>query len=392
MKLSNRVVNVKPSATISITVRANELKAQGIDVISLAAGQPDFGTPEHISAAAHNALSDGQTRYAPSNGIPPLREAICRKFERDNGLSYDASQIVVSCGAKHSLYNIFQILVEPGDEVIIPSPYWVSYPEMCILAEGTPVIVETNDTNMFRITPDQLRTAITPRTRAFVINSPSNPTGMGYDRQALVELADVLRDYPDIAIISDEIYEQLTYGDFEHVSFAAAAPDLYERTFTVNGFSKTYSMTGWRLGYTGCPDKECADAIKRIQDQSTTGTTTFAQYGGLAALEESQECVQNMLAAFDERRQYIVEALNEIPGVSCLDPQGAFYVFPNISAWNIPTFDLAMKLLDEANIAIVPGAAFGAEGYIRISFATSLDDLKESVIRLREWAASNVDG
>ncbi len=303
---------------------------------------------------------------------------------------YDSAQIVVSCGAKHSLYNIFQILLDPGDEVIIPSPYWVSYPEMVILAEGKAVILETAEKNNFKITPDQLEKALTSRTKAVVLNTPSNPTGMAYNTSELEQLGAVVKARADVAVISDEIYEDLTYGDYKHVSFASAVPELYSRTFTVNGFSKTYSMTGWRLGYAGCPDHETADAIKRLQDQSTTGTTTFAQFGGIAALQQSQECVAKMKKAFDERRKFIVGALQAIPGVSCLDPQGAFYVFPNISAWGISSQELAVRLLDEIHIAVVPGSAFGAEGYIRISFATSMEELEEAVTRLKTWVAENV--
>ena len=387
MKLTSRITNVKPSATISITVRANELKAEGKDVISLAAGQPDFDTPQHIKDACAKALQDGQTKYTPPDGTVELRKAISAKFKRDNNLDYPIDQIAVSCGAKHSLYNIFQIIVEAGDEVIIPQPYWVSYPEFVTLADGTPVFVETTQENNFLISPEQLENAITPKTKALVLNSPSNPTGMAYSKEALNALADVLRKHPDIIIVSDEIYEDLTYGGFKHTSFATVAPDLFDRTFTVNGHSKTYSMTGWRLGYTGCPNKETAKAIKKLQAQSTTGTTSFTQAGGAAALNESQDCVKEMLKAFDERREYIVKALNEIDGIKCLNPQGAFYVFPDISAWGIPSLELAKRLLEEAMLAVIPGSAFGADGNIRISFAISLEDLKEAVKRLKEWRA-----
>ncbi len=391
MKVNSRVAKVKPSATMSITMRANELKAEGVSVISLAAGQPDFDTPEHITNAAIKALREGKTKYTPSNGIPELRKAISEKFKNDNNLNYPPDQIVVSCGAKHSLYNVFNVLLEPGDEVIIPTPYWVSYPEFVNLADGAPMFGETTQETGFRITAEQLAAAITPRTAALIINSPSNPSGMGYDRAQLETLASALRQHPQVAVVSDEIYEHLTYDGFEHLSFAAVAPDMYSRTFTVNGFSKTYSMTGWRLGYTGCPDAGTAGAMKRVQDHSTTGTNSFAQYGGIAALTSSQDCVKEMLKAFDERREFIVKALNEIPGVSCLDPQGAFYVFPDVSSWGISSSDLAARLLEEAHIAVIPGAAFGADGHIRISFAASLDDLKEAVRRLREWAGKNVE-
>ncbi len=387
MKLTSRITNVKPSATISITVRANELKAEGKDVISLAAGQTDFDTPQHIKDACVKALQDGQTKYTPPDGTVELRKAISAKFKRDNNLDYPIDQIAVSCGAKHSLYNIFQIIVEAGDEVIIPQPYWVSYPEFVRLADGTPVFVKTSLENNFLISPEQLEKAITPKTKALVLNSPSNPTGMAYSKEALNAIADVLRKYPNIIIVSDEIYEDLTYGGFKHTSFATVAPDLFDRTFTVNGHSKTYSMTGWRLGYTGCPNKDTAKAIKKLQAQSTTGTTSFTQAGGAAALNESQDCVKEMLKAFDERREYIVNALNEIEGVNCLNPQGAFYVFPDISAWGIPSLELAKRLLEEAMLAVIPGAAFGADDNIRISFAISLEDLKEAVKRLKEWRA-----
>ncbi|MCX7846702.1 MAG: pyridoxal phosphate-dependent aminotransferase [bacterium] len=388
--VNQRMQAVKPSATIGITMRARELNARGIKVVSLAAGEPDFDTPEHIKEAAIRALREGKTKYMPSAGIPELREAIAAKLQRENGLQYSPQQIVVGCGAKHSLYNIFQVVLEPGDEVIIPSPYWVSYPELVTLAGGRPVIVPTEQENEFRLRPEQLAAAITPRTRAFILNSPSNPTGMGYDCNQQQSLAEVLREHPRIAIVSDEIYELLTYRGFRHVSFAAAAPDLYERTFTVNGFSKTFSMTGWRLGYVACPDRASAEAIQCLQEQSTTGTTSFAQYGALAALQGSVECVARMRAAFDERRAWLVEALRKIPGVSCLDPQGAFYVFPNISAWGIPSTRLCLRLLEEAHIAPVPGASFGADGHIRISFATSLEQLKEAVKRLRAWVGQHI--
>jgi len=390
MFVNQRLSAITPSATIGITMRARALNAKGVNVISLAAGEPDFDTPSHIKAAAIKALEEGKTKYTPSAGIPALREAIAAKLQRENGLQYTPQHIVVGCGAKHSLYNIFQIMLEPGDEVIIPSPYWVSYPEFVTLAGGVPVIVPAAQAHEFRITPQQLAAAITPRTRAFILNSPSNPTGMGYDRAAQEALADVLRPHPRIAIISDEIYELLTYRGFTHVSFAAVAPDLHARTFTVNGFSKTFSMTGWRLGYVACPDRASADAIQCLQDQSTTGTTSFAQYGALAALQGGLDCVAQMRAAFDERRAWLVAALNNIPGVSCLDPQGAFYVFPDISAWGIPSTELCLRLLDEAHIAPVPGAAFGAGAHIRISFATGLQQLQEAVSRLSSWAARNI--
>jgi aspartate aminotransferase len=392
MKLSRRVASVKPSATISITMRAKELKAQGMNVISLAAGEPDFDTPEHIKAAAIKALEQGETKYTPSNGLPVLREAIAEKLKAENGLDYSADRIVVGCGAKHSLYNLFQAILDPGDEVVVPAPYWVSYPEFAHLAEGVVKVVPTAQEDGFRIQPAQLEQAINERTRAFVVNSPANPTGMGYNRAALEALAEVLRAHPDVAIVSDEIYEHLTYDGFEHCSFAAVAPDLAQQVFTVNGFSKTYSMTGWRLGYVACPDNASAKAIKCIQDQSTTGTTSFAQYGALAALEGGLACVKEMHAAFDQRRRFLVAALNAIPGVDCLMPEGAFYVFPSVAAWGVPSLELTMRLLDEAYLAPVPGAAFGSEGHMRISFAIGLAQLEEAVTRLQAWHAEHIGG
>jgi len=387
---NTKAQKVKSSATISITMRANELKAEGKNVISLAAGQPDFDTPEHIKQACIDALLAGKTKYTPPNGTLPLRKAISVKFLNDNNLEYSPEQIVVSCGAKHSLYNIFQLLLEEDDEVIIPQPYWVSYPEFVTLAGGKSVFVQTKEENNFLISPEQLEAAITEKTKALVLNSPSNPTGMAYNVDALKSLGEVLKKHTQIAIVSDEIYEDLTYGGFKHTSFATAVPELYDRTFTVNGFSKTYSMTGWRLGYTGCPNVETAGAMKKIQAHSTTGTTSFTQDGGVAALTAGKDCVEQMRKAFDERREFIVNALNEIPGIKCLNPQGAFYVFPNISAWGIPSLELATRLLEEINIAVIPGVAFGADENIRISFATSLEDLKEAVARLKDWVSENI--
>jgi aspartate aminotransferase len=391
MKLSPRIAAVHPSATISITMRAKELKKNGIDVISLAAGQPDFDTPEHITQATIQALHDGKTKYTPSNGTPELRNAVSEKFARDNSLNYPPDHIVVSCGAKHSLYVICRILLNPDDEVIIPAPYWVSYPEFVTLGGGRSIIVKTHEKNGFRLSPEQLEAAITHRTTAVILNTPSNPTGMGYDKNALDALANVLRKYPHVSIISDEIYEYLTYDSFTHKSFAAVAPDLYHRTFTVSGFSKTFSMTGWRLGYTGCPDNDSADAMKRVQDHSTTGVTSFAQDGAVAALTGSMDCVETMRKAFAERRRFIIRELNTIPGVSCCNPDGAFYAFPNVSAWGFPSMQLALRLLEEAHIALVPGIAFGTEGFLRISYAASPDDLKEALCRLRTWVKQNVD-
>ncbi|MBO7434377.1 pyridoxal phosphate-dependent aminotransferase [bacterium] len=385
MKLSSRIRSVKPSATLSINNKANELKAQGYQVISMAVGEPDFPTPEHICRACIDALKAGKTKYAATNGILPLREVIAKKFQRENHLNYLPQQIVVNTGAKHSVYCVFQILLDPGDEVIIPAPYWVSYPEIVTLAGGVPVFVQTKEEDRFLMKPEQLEEAITDKTRALIINTPTNPTGQAYSEEEIRALGAVLRKHPDVAVVSDEIYEHLVYDGFKHVSFAAALPDLYDRVFTVNGYAKTYSMTGWRLGYVACPSLEASDAIKRLQDQSTSGMTTFAQYGGVVALRDDQDCVRRMLESFDERRKYIVSALNELPGVECPNPRGTFYVFPNISGWGLSSQEAAMRLLEDAYVATVPGSAFGGEGHLRLSFATSMDVIEEAVKRIAEW-------
>ena len=390
MKLNKKITAVNASPTLTVTMRANDLAAQGIKVIPLAAGQTDFDTPEFINEACIKALNEGQTKYTPSAGILQLRQAICQKFKQDNNLEYTEKQVIVSCGAKHSLYNIFQIMIDSDDEVIIPIPYWVSYPEMVTLAGGKSIFIEAKEENGLKITPQQLEAAITPKTKIFVFNSPSNPTGVGYSKQDIQKLAEVLKKYPDIAIVSDEIYEHLTYNNFKHFSFAEAASELFDRTFTVNGFTKAYSMPGWRLGYTGCPNETIAAAMNKLQEQSTTGTNSFAQFGGIAALLGDQSIVKEMRDEFDSRRKFIVDAFNKMPGVTCLDPQGAFYIFPNIKKWKMSSLDVAMSWLEDIYVAAVPGSAFGLEGYIRCSFATSMINIQEAANRINTWIKNNV--
>lgn len=390
MELNPHALSVNPSATLGVTMRAKELRAQGVHVISLAAGEPDFPTPAHIIDAAITALKEGKTTYTPSRGIPELRKAISEKFARENTLSYPPEQVVVSCGAKHSLYVVCRLILRPHDEVIIPAPYWVSYPEFVRMNGANPVYITTTEEARFLLTPAQLADAISPRTRAVFLNSPSNPTGTAYDKKSLENIADVLRKTPHVIIIADEIYERLTYPPFTHHSLAAIAPDLYPRIFTVNGFSKAFSMTGWRLGYTGCPDAETANVMARLQDHSTSGMTSFAQYGGIAALTAGDACVEEMRHAFAERRTAIVRLLKELPGVTCVEPDGAFYVFPCVKAWNIPSAELAMRLLEEAHVAVVPGSAFGCEGHLRLSYAIAQKDIEEAISRIHTWVKEHV--
>jgi aspartate aminotransferase len=388
MKISERARNTAPSPTLGITARARQMRAQGIDVISFGAGEPDFDTPEPIKQAAVAALAAGDTKYTASSGTEALRAAICEKLRRDNGLSYQPNEVIVSVGAKHSLYNIMQAVLDPGDEVIIPAPYWVSYPEQVKLAGGVPVFVPAPESDGFRVTAAAIQAALTPRTRMLVVNSPSNPTGAAIPEAELRRIA-ALAVERDLIVVSDEIYEKLIYGDSRHTSIASFGEEIKARTLTVNGFSKAYAMTGWRLGYVA-GDRTVVAAMGRIQDQSTSNPTSFVQAGGIAALTGSQEAVERMRRAFQERRDVIVDRLNAIPGVRCVRPDGAFYVFPNISALftaRIADSDaLAEHLLAEARVAVVPGSGFGAPEYIRLSYATSMEQIEEGLNRLEAAA------
>lgn len=395
MAISERARRALPSPTLAITAKAKELKAQGVDVVSFGAGEPDFDTPDFIKQAAKDALDAGLTKYTPSIGTLELREAIAEKLLRDNRLQYAPKQIVVSCGAKHSIYNTMQAVIDPGDEVIIPSPYWVSYPEQVKLAEGKPVIVPTDESTGFRMSADQFRAACTPRTKLLVLNSPCNPTGGVYTRQDIEAIASVAVE-KGVMVLSDEIYEKILYGGAEHVSIASLGDDIRKLTVTVNGFSKAYSMTGWRLGYLAA-EPDIVDAVKKIQDQSTSNPTSFAQKAAAVALRGPQEPVEMMRQEFQRRRDRIVEMLNAVPGFQCLTPGGAFYVFPRVegalarSKGRFADSDsLAAFLLEQARVAVVPGSGFGAPLNVRLSYATSMEMIEKGVSRIHEAVKSVV--
>jgi len=383
MELSSRATSLTPSLTLSIDSKAKAMKAEGIDVCGFAAGEPDFDTPEHIKAAAMAALETGFTKYTPSSGILELRQAIADKFLADNKLEYKPGQIIVSNGAKHSCCNAILAACEPGDEVIIPAPYWLSYPEMVRLAGAEPVFVQTTEANGWKMTAEEFESAMTPRTKMVIINSPGNPTGSVYTREELEKIAEVALA-EDILILSDEIYEKLTYDGTEHVSMASLSPEIYNLTITINGLSKAYSMTGWRLGYLGAPEA-IAKAIDSIQSHSTSNPCSFAQKGGLAALKGNQQCVADMRAEFDMRRQYMYDRLTKIPNITAVKPLGAFYVLVNISKLSLTSMNFADRLLSKANVAVVPGIAFGDDRTLRFSYATSMDVIKKGLDRFEEF-------
>jgi aspartate aminotransferase len=386
MKLAARVGQVTPSLTLAIDSKAKAMKRDGIDVLSFSVGEPDFDTPAHIRSAAETAMNQGKTRYGPAAGEPQLREAIAQKLQRDNNLCYEAANIVVTNGGKHSLFNIMMALIEPGDEVIIPAPFWVSYPEMVKLAEGTPVIVQTTTASGFRITPEQLRQAITPKTKFLILNSPSNPTGMVYTPEEVRAIAQVIVE-KDIWVISDEIYEKILYDGAEHLSIGAVSAAAFERTIVSSGFAKTYAMTGWRVGFLAAP-LPIIKAVEIIQSHSTSNVCTFAQYGAIAAYEGSQDCVKEMVEAFAERRQVMLDYLNNIPGFTCPAPTGAFYMYPNISKLGVNSLDFCSGLLDKYQVAAVPGVAFGTNDCIRLSYATSVENIRQGMDRLAAYVAA----
>lgn len=386
IKLSSRVQRVKPSPTLAVTALAAKLRSEGKDVIGLGAGEPDFDTPEHIKQAAIEAIHNGQTKYTAVDGTAELKQAIIDKFQRDNGFSYAADQVLVSCGGKQSFYNLFQAMIDPGDEVIIPAPYWVSYPDMVLLADGTPVIVEASQEQGFKLLPEQLEAAITERTKVFVINSPSNPTGVAYSREELSALGEVLRKHPDILIATDDMYEHIVFGGQKFVNILNACPDLSERTIVMNGVSKAYSMTGWRIGYAAGPT-DLIKAMKKVQSQSTSNPTSISQAASVAALNGDQGCIAEMLKAFEQRHAFVVERLNGIDGISCLPSDGTFYSFPDVRGVveKLGLADdtaLGEYLLNEAGVAVVPGSAFGLSGHIRLSFATSMENLEQALERI----------
>ena len=383
MDLANRVSELTPSLTLAIDSKAKALRAEGIDIYSFGAGEPDFDTPEHIKAAAIEALNAGFTKYTPSSGTPELRTAISEKFKRDNDLDYKPSEIIVSNGAKQSCFNAILAVCGEGDEVIIPAPYWLSYPEMVRLAGAEPIIVQTTQENDWKITPAQFEEAMSPRTKMIIINSPGNPTGSVYTKEELRSLVEVAAD-EEIIILSDEIYESLTYDGAEHVSVASLTPEARDLTITVNGFSKAYAMTGWRIGYLGAPEK-IAKAIDSLQSHSTSGPCSFAQKGALAALTGSQQCVAEMREEFNIRREYIYERLSAIHNVTAVKPKGAFYILANISKLGMSSTNFADRLLSKANVAVVPGIAFGDDRVVRFIYATGLDVIKPGLDRFEEF-------
>jgi len=386
IRLANRVQRVKPSPTLAVTARAAELRAAGKDIIGLGAGEPDFDTPEHIKEAAIEAIRAGKTKYTPVDGTPELKRAVQQKFANENGLNYELNQILVSSGAKHSIYNLMCALLNTGDEVVVPAPYWVSYPDMALLCEAVPVIVEAGKEQRFKMTPDQLDAAITEKTRLVVLNSPSNPTGVAYSEAELQGLGEVLRKYPDVVIFTDDIYEHILWTEAGFCNIVNACPDLQDRTVVINGVSKAYAMTGWRIGYAAGP-ASLIGAMKKIQSQSTSNPTSIAQAASVAALTGDQGCMEPMLKAFHERHDYVVEALNAMDGIECLRGDGTFYAFPSVAGamrklGMSDDMAFAEHLINEAGVALVPGSAFGLPGYARISYATSMENLQRAMERI----------
>ncbi len=383
MELSTRVAELTPSLTLAIDSKSKALIAEGIDVCGFGAGEPDFDTPEHIKAAAQAALEMGFTKYTPSSGMPELREAIAQKLRSENGLDYKPSQVIVSNGAKQSCYNAIMAVCDPGDEVIIPAPYWLSYPEMVRLAGAIPVFVPTTQENDWKMTAEQFEDAMTPRTKMVIINTPGNPTGSVYTHDELKGIVEVAAE-EDIYILSDEIYEKLVYDDAKHVSIAGVTPEAYDLTITINGFSKAYSMTGWRLGYLAAPEP-IAKVIDSLQSHSTSGPCSFAQKGGLAAIKGDQQAVGDMRDEFSIRRDYMMSRIEAISGISAVTPLGAFYVLVNIAGLGLSSSNFADRLLSKASVAVVPGVAFGDDKTIRLSYATSMDVIKTGLDRLEDF-------
>ncbi len=385
-KISRRAASLSPSLTLAIDSKAKQMKAQGLDVVGFGAGEPDFDTPQHIKDAAIKALNEGFTKYTPASGTPELREAVAEKFKRENGLTYKPSQVIISCGGKHSCYNVILATCEEGDEVIIPAPYWLSYPEMVKLASAKPVIVETTDKTEFKITPEALRKAITPRTRLFILNSPSTPTGSVYTPDEVKALGEVCVE-KNVLIMSDEIYEHLLYDGAVTRSVATFSQAHFEHTIIVHGFAKAWSMTGWRLGFLAAPEP-IAKAIDAVQSHSTSNPTSFAQKGAVAALKGPQDHLKVWLAEFNRRRMFAWQKLNSIPGLSCVNAKGAFYLFPNISGTGLKSTEFCAKLLEAEKVEAVPGIAFGADDYIRLSYATSMANLQKGLERIERFCRS----
>ncbi|HEY9838361.1 MAG TPA: pyridoxal phosphate-dependent aminotransferase [Vampirovibrionales bacterium] len=383
MKLAARVGQVTPSLTLAIAAKAKAMKADGIDVCSFSAGEPDFDTPNHIKMAAEKALNAGKTKYGPAAGEPQLREAIAHKLKTDNHLDYSAKNVIVTNGGKHSLFNLMLALLDPGDEVIIPAPFWLSYPEMVTLAGGIPVIISTTAESGYKITPEQLRSACSPKTKLFILNSPSNPTGMVYSPDEIRALATVVVEQ-DILVVSDEIYEKILYNDAQHLSIGEVSEEVFKRTIISNGFAKAYSMTGWRIGYLA-GNEELIKATSTIQSHSTSNVCTFAQYGAIAALQSEQDCVQEMLQAFALRRVAVLERIRGMSGISCPEPEGAFYVFLNIAKTGMKSLKFCDALLESHQVAAIPGIAFGDDDCIRLSYATDLPTIEKGLDRLEKF-------
>ena len=382
LKINSRIARVVGSSTLAITAKAKELRAKGCDVVNFAAGEPDFDTPDSIKSAAIQAINDGFTKYTPSIGTVELRKAIAEKFKKDNQLDYTPSQIAVSCGAKHSIYNIIQVLADEGDEVLIPSPYWVSYPEMVKLAGATSKTLPTSAQTHFKITAEQLSDNITDKTKLLILNSPSNPTGMLYSKEELESIAEVCVK-KNIYVISDEIYEKLIYDAPQYTSIASLGKEIYDRTITVNGISKAYSMTGWRIGYSAGPE-EIMGYVKKLQDHSTSNPSSISQMAALGALKEPEESIIAMREEFKRRREIITSAFDQIPEVDYIRPEGAFYLFCDFSKLGV-SFEIAKQILDDVNVAIIPGEGFGAPGFMRLSFATSAERIQEGTRRIAQW-------
>ena len=388
IRVANRAASIRPSPTLAVTAKAAELRAAGRDIIALSAGEPDFDTPGHIKDAAIKAIHDGKTKYTAAGGLPELKQAVIDKFQRENALTYKPEQVLVSCGAKHSIYNLMQALLNPGEEVIIPAPYWVSYPDMAKLAGAEPVVIKTVLENRFKITRKQLHGAITDKSRLFMINSPSNPTGVSYSETELAEIAGLLTEHPEIIILTDDIYEHILWGQSEFKNIVNVCPELYDRTVVVNGVSKAYSMTGWRIGYLAGP-WSLVKAAQKIQSQSTSNPSSISQYAAIAALNGDQSYIEESMAIFKQRHNFVHAGLNSIDGVECTASDGTFYSFPNMQGV-IDKLDginndieLGEYLLEQAEVALVPGSAFGAKGYMRLSYATSMENLETALERLK---------
>lgn len=389
MKIASRMENLSPSVTMAITALARELKAQGKDILSFSAGEPDFDTPEVIKQAAIQAIKDGHTKYTAVEGTIQTKKAIIKKLKTDHGLNYELDEIIVSNGAKHSLFNLFQCLIEEGDEVIIPAPYWVTYPEQVKFSDGIPVFIETDDSTEFKITAEQLKAAITPKTKVLLLNTPSNPTGSVYTKEELLSLAEVLKD-TDILVFSDEMYEKIMYDGENFTAVASVSEDMFQRTVTINGISKAVAMTGWRYGYVASPNKALIKAMTKLQGQVTSNVNSITLEAAVAALDGSADAdIETMRVEFEKRRNVAVESFNAINGISCVVPKGAFYLFVNIKEIGGDSMKFSADLLEKEGVAVVPGLAFGTEGYFRFSFATDLPTIEEGIRRIRKFVEEN---